>query len=296
MAQQPWTWHHINTDNLDSINQAQEEYGLTAEQLSYAKDRFERAHVEYDVLTKTFLMVFNIPDADGDAAQEEQHQMAFIIKDGLLLSFGHADADPLSKLLITRFPTVEDYSPYQFLLEMLYIVTEQFMPLIEKAEAARHGIAKALRKKTTRAGLLDLSDLETNALYLDNASKQNASVLQQLKGLSIYHGFSEVEQERLEDVLIEANQLVEMTQLGSQNLNQLEGTYNNVLNNNLNDTMKFLTVWSLVLTVPTIISGFFGQNVRVPFEHTADGWMTTIVIAVVLSIIMAIFMNRYVKK
>lgn len=296
MAAQPWTWHHINTDNQDSTTQAKQEYGLTAEQISYAKDRFERAHVEYDVLTKTFLMVFNIPDADDDAAQEEQHQMAFIIKDGLLLSFGHADADPLIHRLITRFPTVEDYSPYQFLLEMLYIVTEQFMPLIEKAEGERHRITKALRDKTTRARLLDLSDLETNALYLNNATRQNSSVLEQLKGISVYHNFSQAEQERLEDVLIEANQLVEMTQLGSQNLNQLESTYNNVLNNNLNDTMKFLTVWSLVLAVPTIISGFFGQNVQVPFEHSATGWVFTLGIALVLSFVVGLMIWRYVKK
>ena len=35
-----------------------------------------------------------------------------------------------------------------------------------------------------------------------------------------------------------------------------------MMNNNLNDTMKFLTVWSLVLTIPTILTGFYGMNVR----------------------------------
>ncbi len=296
MAEHAWSWHHINTDNQDSITQAEQAYGLTSEQTSYAKDRFERAHVEYDVPAKTFLMVFNIPDADADAAQEEQHQMALIIKKGLLLSFGHADAIPLITLIQNRFSSVDGFTPYQFLLEMLYIVTEQFMPLVAKADSGRHDIAKALRSKTTRQRLLELSDLETNALYLGNATKQNASVLEQLKGLSIYHSFSESEQERLDDVLIEANQLVEMTQLGSQNLNQLEGTYNNVLNNNLNDTMKFLTVWSIVLTAPTIISGFFGQNVPLPFEHTAGGWLLTLGLALVLSLVLALAMNRYIKK
>ena len=52
----------------------------------------------------------------------------------------------------------------------------------------------------------------------------------------------EAAREELEDSLIEAKQLVEMTQLTSTILHQLSGTYNNVLNNNLNDTMKLLTI------------------------------------------------------
>lgn len=93
---------------------------------------------------------------------------------------------------------------------------------------------------------------------------------------------SDQEKESLDDVLIEAQQLVEMTQLSSQILQQLSGTYNNVLNNNLNDTMRILTVLSVLLTIPTIVSGFFGMNVPLPFEHNASGWIIVIVISLFL--------------
>ena len=53
----------------------------------------------------------------------------------------------------------------------------------------------------------------------------------------------------LDDAEIEANQLVEMTEMSSQIIGQLSDTYNNVLNNNLNDIMRFMTVWSLLLDV-----------------------------------------------
>lgn len=296
MAEAKWTWHHIDLDDATAMDMATDRYGLSTEQAGYAFDQHERAHVEYDALAETFLIVFNIPDADGDAAQEETHQMTFVIKDHNLLSFGHQDAKKLVAKFTERFDAPKTMSRYQFLLETLYIITQQFMPLMEKADSERHKITVALREKTTRKRLLELSDLETNALYLGNAASQNQSVLEQLKGLTVYHGFTAEEKERLEDVLIEARQLVDMTSFGSQNLTQLEATYNNVLNNNLNDTMKFLTVWSLVLTVPTIISGFFGQNVPLPFEHSVYGWLITIGIAVGLSVILAIWINRFVNK
>ena len=81
-------------------------------------------------------------------------------------------------------------------------------------------------------------------------------LVQQIKSHGIYRRLSDQEKERLDDVLIEAQQLVEMTKLSSQILQQLSGTYNNVLNNNLNDTMRILTVLSVLLTIPTIVSGF----------------------------------------
>ena len=65
-------------------------------------------------------------------------------------------------------------------------------------------------------------------------------------------------EKRLEDVEIEADQLVAMANLSDQILGQVSETYNNLLNNNLNDTMRLLTIWSLLLTVPTIVTGFLG--------------------------------------
>ena len=78
-----------------------------------------------------------------------------------------------------------------------------------------------------------LSDLEIGSVYLVSATKQNAIVLEQLKTQSVFKVLDDVEKEELEDSLIEAKQLVEMTSINLQILQQLSGTYNNVLNNNL---------------------------------------------------------------
>ncbi len=87
---------------------------------------------------------------------------------------------------------------------------------------------------------------------------KNSLLLAQLKKLSIYRSLTENEREELEDVEIEADQLVAMANLSDQILGQVSETYNNLLNNNLNDTMRLLTIWSLLLTVPTIVTGFLG--------------------------------------
>jgi Mg2+ and Co2+ transporter CorA len=171
---------------------------------------------------------------------------------------------------------------FELLFGSLFIISEQYFPFVEGMDRDRKRISNLLKEKTTKQNLLLLSDLETGIVYFVTASRQNVLLVQQIKSHGIYRRLSDQEKERLDDVLIEAQQLVEMTKLSSQILQQLSGTYNNVLNNNLNDTMRILTVLSVLLTIPTIVSGFFGMNMPLPLEHNAFGWIITIIVSLFL--------------
>ena len=58
-----------------------------------------------------------------------------------------------------------------------------------------------------------------------------------------------MEKEQFDDAMIEARQLVYMTELNSQVLQQLSSSYNNILNNNLNDNLTTLTILEALLAV-----------------------------------------------
>lgn len=96
-------------------------------------------------------------------------------------------------------------------------------------------------------------------LYIVSSANQNTLLLEQLKTKSIYRQFNETEKEQLEDAIIEAQQLASMTHLNAQILEQLAGTYNNVLNNNLNDNMTTLTIVSVLLAGLAVITGFWNE-------------------------------------
>lgn len=143
---------------------------------------------------------------------------------------------------------------------------------------------------------MELSDLEIGNTYLFSAAKQDAVVLEQLRVHFMYNKFNEIEREELEDTIIEARQLVEMASLSSQVLNQLSGTYNNILNNSLNDVMRVLTVLSVLLTIPTIITGFFGMNVPLPLEHNVMGWLIIVGLSTVLLVILLFALRKFMKN
>lgn len=79
-------------------------------------------------------------------------------------------------------------------------------------------------------------------------------------------------------------------------VSETEAAYGNILNNRLNQTMKFLTVWSLVLAVPPIVSGFYGMNVKLPLADHSEAWLDTLVITLGLVLGMVILYLWQNKK
>ncbi|EDO1180693.1 TPA: magnesium transporter CorA family protein [Listeria innocua] len=277
-----YNWININTDKADNLEDIYATYDIDEEVIAYSLDRNERAHFEYDQKSDTFVVVFNVPDQRKIDNHYETIPMVYIIKDKQLLTITNKNNQYIVKKMNKYLKENEDVTILQFLFSSLYLVMDSFFPYVEEMDIDRKTINDKLKIKTTKKNLLSLSDLETGIVYFLSASKQNAALLEQMKTHVIFRTLNEVEKEQFEDALIEARQLVEMTELSSQILQQLSGTYNNILNNNLNDTMKILTALSILLTVPTIITGFFGMNMPLPLEHNAFGWIVAIFISVLL--------------
>ncbi|MFZ8764245.1 magnesium transporter CorA family protein [Enterococcus diestrammenae] len=288
-------WVQVDAHEVETIRLVQEKYQISDEMLTYSLDKNERARVEFDSENQAFLLIFNVPHREKTENHYETSPMTFIIKGGRLFTFTTVKTQYVNELMERILHKTPLQGEYSLLFHTLFVISDAFFPLIEEVNSQRTRLNNKLREKTTNKNLIAMSDLEIGLVYLVSATKQNAVLLQQVQAQSIYHHLNEVEKEQLEDALIEAKQAVEMTQLASQVLEQLSGAYNNLLNNNLNDTMKFLTIWSLLLTVPTIVTGFFGMNVPLPFSNSVFGWGIAMLISIVLAVWMLLAMWRKIK-
>jgi magnesium transporter len=93
------------------------------------------------------------------------------------------------------------------------------------------------------------------------------------------------DQELLEDVIIENKQAIEMTQIYRDIINGTRELMSTVINNRLNNVMKYLAAITIVMSIPTIISGLWGMNVSgkwMPFSTMPFGFEIICVITVVI--------------
>ncbi|WP_247644667.1 magnesium transporter CorA family protein [Streptococcus sp. NLN64] len=187
-------------------------------------------------------------------------------------------------------------SSYQFLFFILTLVTQEYFPILDEIDREKDRVNGLLRKQTTKRLLLELSDLETGLVYLLTASNQNVLVLEQLRKHPRTSRLTNEELEELEDALIEAQQLLAMTQLESQVLQQLSGAYDTILNNTLNENLTSLNIISILLAVLSLITGFFGMNVPLPLSEEPLAWiwisLAFIGLWLILARILRSIMNR----
>ena len=290
------TWIDLDVDKIKNMEDLSDIYGLDKETIEYALDRNERAHMDYNRETETVTFIYNVLDLEKDKEYYEAIPMTFIVeKQRMITISNHKNAyviDQMSAYLDSH----ESLSIYKFLFAGLEIISNAYYPVIEEMDKSKDEISALLRQTTTKKNLFALSDLETGMVYLTAAAKQNRLLLEHIQGHALYRRFNDVEREQFDDAMIEAHQLVSMTDLISQVLQQLSASYNNILNNNLNDSLSILTIISVLLAVLAVITGFFGMNVPLPFTEEPNAWIYILMASLILWAALSQWLKKITRK
>ena len=290
------TWIDLDVDKIKNMEDLSDIYGLDKETIEYALDRNERAHMDYNRETETVTFIYNVLDLEKDKEYYEAIPMTFIVERQRMITISnHKNAyviDQMSAYLDSH----ESLSIYKFLFAGLEIISNAYYPVIEEMDKSKDEISALLRQTTTKKNLFALSDLETGMVYLTAAAKQNRLLLEHIQGHALYRRFNDVEREQFDDAMIEAHQLVSMTDLISQVLQQLSASYNNILNNNLNDSLTILTIISVLLAVLAVITGFFGMNVPLPFTEEPNAWIYILMTSLTLWVALSQWLKKITRK
>ena len=289
-------WINLDVEKIKNLEDLSEIYGLDKETIEYALDKNERAHMDYNRENGTVTFIYNVLDLEKDKDYYEAIPMTFIVENKRMITISnHKNAYVIDQML-AYLDSHEIISIYKFLFAGLEIISNAYYPVIEEMDKSKDEISALLRQTTTKKNLFALSDLETGMVYLTAAAKQNRLLLEHIQGHALYRRFNDVEREQFDDAMIEAHQLVSMTDLISQVLQQLSASYNNILNNNLNDSLTILTIISVLLAVLAVITGFFGMNVPLPFTEEPNAWIYILMASLILWAALSQWLKKITRK
>ena len=289
-------WINLDVEKIKNLEDLSEIYGLDKETIEYALDKNERAHMDYNRENGTVTFIYNVLDLEKDKDYYEAIPMTFIVENKRMITISnHKNAYVIDQML-AYLDSHESLSIYKFLFAGLEIISNAYYPIIEEMDKSKDEISALLRQTTTKKNLFALSDLETGMVYLTAAAKQNRLLLEHIQGHALYRRFNDVEREQFDDAMIEAHQLVSMTDLISQVLQQLSASYNNILNNNLNDSLSILTIISVLLAVLAVITGFFGMNVPLPFTEEPNAWIYILMASLILWAALSQWLKKITRK
>ena len=152
---------------------------------------------------------------------------------------------------------------YRFAFRLLWHAAVLFLRYINDIHARTNALEDELHESISNEALLKMFQIEktfvyfTTSLKADTIALARANTARQLT-------LSEDDRDYLEDAMVEYQQALETANIHANILNGTLDTFASLINNNLNNVMKYLTVVTIFLAVPTLVTSAYGMNIKLP--------------------------------
>ncbi len=294
-------WIKMINPSKEEIAKIQNALGIDVEVLTAALDDEEGSRAEVDI--DYTLIVIDVPAQEwrNDKLEYTTFPLAIAITDTAIVTVSLVETLGMGGLIKNKVSVhgpVNIANRPRFVLQMLYKIAQDYQTDLKYIESRRLAMERSIRVKTERDDLFELHELESNLVYFKTSLSVNSTVVGRLARQSRFVS-SEEDKDLLDDVIIEMNQALEMTDTYSQIVKGTRQLVEADMNNSLSTVMKSLTIITLIMSIPTIIASFFGMNVRLPLADYYDMWKLIVVVMIIGCLIAAVFLrtgNLWKKK
>ncbi|HDI1089459.1 TPA: magnesium transporter CorA family protein [Staphylococcus aureus] len=289
------SWINVVEPDREEIENLMEQYNIPEDFIRDPLDSEESSRIEYDEDTGYSLIIIDLPivnSTNRSVLSFVTIPLGIIIGNGIIVTVCDAENEFLENLP-KRDINLKFHS--RFALEILTTIADHYNRNLRLLNKSRIRIEKALKNNITNKQLFKLMEVEKSLVYFLAALKGNDTIIKKLFRLPAIKRFEE-DEELLEDLIIENNQAIETTELHQRILESITTSYASLLSNDMNTIMKTLTLFTVLLTLPTLVFSFFGMNVPLPIDdHSYISWIIVVGISLILVVIVSIFLWRKQK-
>lgn len=289
------SWINVVEPDREEIENLMEQYNIPEDFIRDPLDSEESSRIEYDEDTGYSLIIIDLPivnSTNRSVLSFVTIPLGIIIGNGIIVTVCDAENEFLENLP-KRDINLKFHS--RFALEILTTIADHYNRNLRLLNKSRIRIEKELKINITNKQLFKLMEVEKSLVYFLAALKGNDTIIKKLFRLPAIKRFEE-DEELLEDLIIENNQAIETTELHQRILESITTSYASLLSNDMNTIMKTLTLFTVLLTLPTLVFSFFGMNVPLPIDdHSYISWIIVVGISLILVVIVSIFLWRKQK-
>lgn len=221
--------------------------------------------------------------------------LGIILVDGVIITVCGEETPVLEAFEKRRVRDFSTKKKMRFVYQILYRSTSIYQNYLRVIDKRRREIEEHISDDDTEdTDLIDLHELESNLVYFATSLRANGVVLDRLTRYERLKQFPE-DREILEDVIVENKQAIEMTAIYRDIINGTRELLSTIIDNRLNNVMKYLTSITLVMAIPTVISGIYGMNVSgkwMPFSNVPYGFYIVCGIMIVISAIVLLILKK----
>ncbi len=290
----PGCWIALTDPTATEILEIADRYQIDPDDLRAPLDEEERSRIETEDNYTLILVDIPIIEERNGKDWYETIPMGIVTTEEAIITVCLEDTALLGAFMDGRVRDFHSYMKTRFILQVLYKNAQQYLQYLRIIDKKSGVIEKKLHQSTKNRELIELLELEKSLVYFTTSLRANEVVLEKLLKNEKIKKYPE-DTELLEDVIIENKQAIEMANIYSGILSGTMDAFASVISNNLNIVMKFLAAVTIVMSIPTMVSSFYGMNVNeagMPFASSPYGFLIIFLFAVALSLVVAVIFHR----
>lgn len=284
-------WVRVVAPTEKEIETLSQELGLHVDEIKAALDYEERPRLEVD--GNEGLIVLRTPIINRNTKHilyDTVPLVIYLVKD-CILTISTEELPMMNDFSSGKVKNFFTYMKTRFILQILFKNATYYLTYLQQIDHLSDDLENILHSSTKNTELIKLLNLEKSLVYFSTSLKGNDVVLEKItkhEGIKKYPD----DQYLLEDAITETKQAIDMANIYSNILSNTMDAFASIISNNQNVIIKILTGATIVLTIPTLISGFYGMNVPVPGQESNLTFWLVMGVSLILSIGLAWLMRK----
>ena len=287
-AFEPDIWINLISPNMEELTEVATYYDVDIADVRAALDEEESSRVQIEDGYTLILVDIPYEELRNEQRAYTTIPLGILLVEDAIITVCSDDTVILNYFSNNRMRGFSTKKKMRFVYQILLRTANLYQALLRAIDKRRSEVEKRVGTETTEdKDLINLHELETNLVYFATSLSANKVVLDRLTRYERIKQYPE-DKELLDDVIVENRQAIEMTNIYRDIIHGSRELVSTIINNRMNNIMKFLASITLVMAIPTIISGIYGMNVSgkwMPLSTTPHGFA---IICVVIGIICAL--------
>lgn len=292
---EPDVWVHLISPTMDELMEVAGHYDIDISDLRAALDEEESSRVQMEDGYTLILVDIPCEEMRNEQRAYTTIPLGILLVGDAIITVCSEDTVILNYFYNNRMRGFSTKKKIRFVYQILLRTTNLYQSLLRVIDKKRSEIEKRIGTETTEdKDLITLHELETNLVYFATSLSANKIVLERLTCYERIKQYTE-DKDLLDDVIVENRQALEMTNIYRDIIHGARELVSTIINNRLNNVMKFLTSITLVMAIPTIISGLYGMNVSdawMPLSNTPHGFLIICVLTGAICILALLVLKK----
>ena len=259
-AWEPGCWINCVAPSEDEIGGLIRDFSIEPDFFRAAMDEEESSHIDSEDSSTLIIIDIPVVEREDQEITYATTPLSIILTEKNVITVSTRESPILDEFAEGIVRGVQTNLKTHFILHLMLRIASRYLQYLKQIDRTTSMIEKELRRSMKNSELLQLMDMEKSLVYFSSSLKSNELTLEKIMRGRVVKLYEE-DQDLLEDVLIEVRQAVDMSGIYLDILSSTMESFASLISNNLNMVMKVLASITLIISIPTVISGYYGMNV-----------------------------------